>query len=49
LHEALGLVFAPSSRRLDAVRQELAGGLSDPALDCGGGVELFGLIAHYGE
>jgi hypothetical protein len=28
LHEALGPVFAPSTRRLDAVRPKLAGGLA---------------------
>jgi hypothetical protein len=35
LREALGLVLAPSSRRIDAVRHKLADGLGDPALDLG--------------
>jgi hypothetical protein len=35
LHEALALVLAPSTQRIDVVRHKLAEGLGDPALDLG--------------
>lgn len=35
LREALGLVVAPPTRRIDEVRHKLASGLGDPALDLG--------------
>jgi hypothetical protein len=35
LREALALVLAPSTQRIDVVRHRLAEGLGDPALDLG--------------